>query len=129
MLGVVFSCVWEVSPASASDFQVYQDISDTSLPDMGYPSASSASTSSVQSSPALAATKKLDLSKSVSQLSLNDTASQTHKKGRTSISGASTSSLLNQEGAVGSRAASPPSGKCRVAFVNEQVRLCITTFK
>lgn len=117
LLASASSCVWEVTPASAADFSVHQDIYD-GPPD---PSFAPSETSSVRSSPALSATRGAGgLPASLSTLSLDDSAKD---KGKGKGPNSSASSLANGAASGSSSRASASAGSCRVAFVNEQVNL------
>jgi len=114
-LGEQFRCAWEVLPASTQDFAVYHDIYvGPNDPDFAAASASASATASPAPS-----INRSDLPKSMSTLSLNDTASPLAKTKAGSLNGTASagSSIINADGT--SRAV--PSEACQVAFLNEQV--------
>lgn len=102
-------CVWEVSPASTSDFTVYHDLYS------GPPEKDADPTMSTQSSPGPSVSRS-GLPTSMSNLSLNETSPNPQ-----SSSKAPSTASINETDSSASSVTGGKGNECRVAFVNEQV--------
>ncbi|KAL7006877.1 hypothetical protein EMMF5_003461 [Cystobasidiomycetes sp. EMM_F5] len=119
-LGERFRCAWDINPASASEFAVYQNLYNGPADEMA-PTPGGSPSITAKSSPMLGS-KKSSLPASMSNLSLNDTSSNSinnaHKRKLSTGVASSASSTAESEGPS---SAAPAAGDARVAFVTEQV--------